>query len=165
MTTRRLLPAAVIGLLGLLAACAEPPGIDPNVDATGMPNAELALQRSLTQVDATMRDLGGMTVTSRSTVPAAVLSSATSIVPAELQRPQSFTWSGPIDVGAKTLADRIGYRLLVTAPAGAVPVIVAVNLADVPALDLFKALGAAAGTQATVLVDPDHHQVEVQHHV
>ncbi len=165
MTARRFLPPAVIGLLGLLAACAGTTGIDPNVDATGMPNAELALQRSLNQVDAAMRDLGGMTVANRSIALAAAPSAAAPVVPAELQRPQSFTWSGPIDIGAKTLADRIGYRLLVTAPAGAVPVIVAVNLADVPALDLFKALGAAAGTQATVLVDPDRHQVEVQHHV
>ncbi len=156
--TGRLLPPAAIGLLGLLSACAGTPRIDPNVDAYGMPNAELALQRSITQIDAAMQDLGGMGVARSSPAPAAV-------VPAELQRPQSFAWSGPIDAGAKALADRIGYRLVVTAPQDAVPVIVAVNLADVPALDLFKALGAAAGTQATVVVDPRRHQVQVQHHV
>jgi len=26
-------------------------------------------------------------------------------------------------------------------------------------------MGTAAGTSATVVVDPDHHRVEVQHHV
>ena len=159
MIGRRLLPAAVIGLMGLLSACAGTAKIDPNVDAYGMPNAELALQRSIGQVDAAMLDLGGLSVVSRSPVP------APAIIPAELQRPQSFAWSGPIDVAAKVMADRIGYRLVVTAPQNAVPVIVSVNLTDVPALDLFKALGAAAGTQATVVVDPDHHQVQVQHHV
>ena len=159
MIKRCLLPPALVGLTSLLAACTGTVKIDPDVDASGMPNAELALQRSVGQVDAAMRDLGGMNVASHSAAP------ASSVVPAELQRPQSFSWSGPIDAGAKALADRIGYRLVVTTPQGALPVIVAVSLADVPALDLFKALGASAGTQATVVVDPDHHQVQVQHHV
>jgi len=122
-----------------------------------MPSAELALQRSIGQVDSAMLSLGGMNVASR--LPGAP------VMPAELQRPESLAWSGPLDDGAKALADRIGYRLVVTAPADTTPLSVAVNLANVPIIDLFKALGAAAGTQATVIVDPDHHQVQVQHHV
>ena len=55
--------------------------------------------------------------------------------------------------------------MVVTAPQNAVPVLVAVNMTNASALDLFKAFGAAAATQATVIVDPDHHQVQVQHHV
>ena len=43
--------------------------------------------------------------------------------------------------------------------------IVSVNMTDASALDLFQAIGNAAGSQATVVVDPDHHQVQVQHHV
>ena len=156
MNGRRLLPPAAIGLASLLSACATPK-IDPNVDAYGMPSAELALQRSIGQVDSAMLSLGGMNAASRQ--PAAP------VMPAELQRPESLAWSGPIDDGAKALADRIGYRLVVTAPADTTPLSVAVNLANVPIIDLFKALGAAAGTQATVIVDPDHHQVQVQHHV
>lgn len=156
MIGRRLLPPAAIGLASLLSACATP-NIDPNVDAYSMPSAELALQRSIGQVDSAMLSLGGMNAASR--LPTAP------VMPAELQRPESLAWSGPIDDGAKALADRIGYRLVVTAPAETVPLSVAVNLAKVPIIDLFKALGAAAGTQATVIVDPDHHQVQVQHHV
>ena len=48
---------------------------------------------------------------------------------------------------------------------GAAPVEVAVAMQDARILDLFEALGTAAGVQATVIVDPDHHQVQVQHHV
>ena len=157
MIGRRLLPPLAVVLASLLSACAGTPKIDPNVDAYGMPSAELALQRSIGQVDSAMLNLGGMNVASRS--PAAP------VMPAELQRPQSLAWSGPIDEGAKALADRIGYRLVVTAPENTVPISVAVNLSNVPIIDLFKALGAAAGTQATVIVDPDHRQVQVQHHV
>ena len=155
----RLLPPIAIGLMTLLSACAGTPKIDPDVDAYGMPNAELALQRSIGRVDAAMLDLGGMSVTSRMSAPAGP------VVAAELQRPLTFAWAGPIDTGVKALADRIGYRLVVTAPENAVPVIVSVNMTGVSALDLFKAIGNSAGTQATVIVDPDHHQVQVQHHV
>jgi defect-in-organelle-trafficking protein DotD len=139
----RLLPPIAIGLMTLLSACAGTPKIDPDVDAYGMPNTELALQRSIGRVDAAMLDLGGMSVASRMSAPAGP------VVAAELQRPLTFAWAGPID----------------TAPENAVPVIVSVNMTDVSALDLFKAIGNSAGTQATVIVDPDHHQVQVQHHV
>jgi defect-in-organelle-trafficking protein DotD len=155
----RLLPQIAIGLMTLLSACAGTPKIDPDVDAYGTPNTELALQRSIGRVDAAMLDLGGMSVASRMSAPAGP------VVAAELQRPLTFAWAGPIDTGVKALADRIGYRLVVTAPENAVPVIVSVNMTDVSALDLFKAIGNSAGTQATVIVDPDHHQVQVQHHV
>ena len=155
----RLLPPIAIGLMTLLSACAGTPKIDPDVDAYGMPNAELALQRSIGRVDAAMLDLGGMNVASQ------VFTPAGPIVAAELERPLTFAWAGPIDTGVKALADRIGYRLVVTEPQNAVPVIVAVIMTNASAIDLFKALGVAAGSQATVIVDPDHHQVQVQHHV
>ena len=159
MFAGRLLPPIAVGLMSLLSACAGTPKIDPDVDAYGMPNAELALQRSIGRVDAAMLDLGGMSVAGRMSAPAGP------VVATELQRPLTFAWAGPIDTGVKALADRIGYRLVVTAPQNALPVIVSVNMIDASALDLFKAIGNSAGTQATVIVDPDHHQVQVQHHV
>lgn len=159
MFARRLLPPIAVGLMSLLSACAGTPKIDPDVDAYGMPNAELALQRSIARVDAAMLDLGGMSVAGRVSAPAGP------VVAAELQRPLTFAWAGPIDTGVKALANRIGYRLVVTAPQDALPIIVSINMTNASALDLFKAIGNSAGTQATVIVDPDHHQVQVQHHV
>ena len=156
MARRRSLPSATIGLAAaLLAGCATTPQIDPNVDTSGMPNTELALQRSLDRVDRTMGQLGRFG-------PGTTLRPATA---AELERPVSLAWSGPIDQGVKALADRIGYQVAVSAPANPRPIQVAVNMTDVPILDLFEAMGTAAGTNATVVVDPDHHRVEVQHHV
>ena len=162
MATRRLVPVSLCGAAILLSGCTGIVKVAPDVDAGGMPNAELALQRSMQRVDAALRDLGGVQPASRTADGAAP---APAIVPAELNRPVSFAWSGPIDAGAKALADRIGYRLVVSKPANPRPIIVAVNRRDVPILDLFEALGVAAGSQATVIVDPDHHQVDVQHHV
>ena len=40
-----------------------------------------------------------------------------------------------------------------------------VNISNVTELDAFRALGNAAGAEATVIVDPQHRSVEVAHHV
>ena len=161
MAKRLGLATGLCGAIALLGGCAETVDkVAPDVDAYGMPNAELALQRSMDRADAAMRDLGGMTAASRPYAP-----SAGAIIPAELQRPETFEWSGPIDVGAKTLADRIGYQLVVSKPNPSVPVVVSVNMTNVRILDLFEAIGTSAGTQATVIVDPDHRQIQVQYHV
>ena len=153
MAPRRFPHPAAFGLLALLAGCAAPT-VAPDVDAAGMPNVEVALQRSLDRVDRTMGQLGqyGSTDPLRP------------VAPAELQRLVSLAWSGPLDEGVKTLADRIGYRFVVTAPSRTGPVQVAVNMTNVPAIDLLQAFGNAAGASATVMVDPDRHQVEVQYH-
>lgn len=153
MTRRRYPLPVAIGLLGLLAGCATPQ-VPPDVDTSGMPSTEVALQRSLDRTDAAMGKLGQFGPGTSFRLPMA----------AELKRPVSLTWSGPIDQGVKALTDRIGYRFYSTGP-NSVPIAVAVNLTDVPILDVFQAMGEAAGTNATVVVDPDHHQVEVQHHV
>lgn len=148
----------------LLAGCAgQVTPIASDVDVTGMPNSELALQRSMDRADAAMRDLGGRTVSVRSFSQ----SPTAPVVPAELQRPETFAWSGPIDIGAKALADKVGYRLVVTQTiAGpSQPILVSVNMANARLVDDFEALGTAAGPRATVIVDPLRHTVEVQHHV
>ena len=119
-----------------------------------MPNVEAALQRSLDRVDRTMGQLGQH----------GSAGPARPVAPAELQRLVSLTWNGPLDEGVKTLADRIGYHFAVTSPSRTGPVQVAVNMADVPAIELLRALGNAAGASATVMVDPDRHLVEMQYH-
>ena len=153
MAPRRFPHPAAFGLVALLAGCATPT-VAPDVDAAGMPNVEVALQRSLDRVDRTMGQLGQYGSAGQ----------PRPVAPAELQRLVSLTWSGPLDEGVRTLADRIGYRFAVTSPSRTGPVQVAVNMADVPAIELLQALGNAAGASATVMVDPDRHLVEVQYH-
>jgi defect in organelle trafficking protein DotD len=144
-------------LIALFTGCTGLTHVPPDVAATGMPNTELALRKSMSDVDAAMAELNGMSP------PAAP--ARQSITTAELNRPVSFAWNGPLDAGVKTLADQIGYQVTVTGPSPGKPVAVAVKLSNVDVLAAFQALGNAAGAGATVLVDPDHHVVEVDHHV
>ena len=142
-------------ILALAACAADPPPSRPEVLTDGMPNAELALEHSLDRVDRTMAELGSLTVPPSAATPA--------IAPAELQRPVSFAWSGPLDEGARALADRVGYQLVIHAPPSPKPVLVSVTLSNVPIVDVFRELGTQASAHATVSVDWDRHQVEVDH--
>ncbi len=143
--------------LGLLAGCAST-HVPTDVASPGMPNAELALRRSLDQVNQDMTAIGAMQ-------PAGYTAAQTEpVVPAELQKPVQFVWSGSLDAGVKKLATSIGYTVAVTGPPTPQPVAVSINVSG-QVITVFRALGDQAGTQATVQVDPLHHQVEVTHHV
>ncbi len=145
-------------MAGVLGGCATPVHPVPTIVVTaGMPNPEEALQQSIQHVDAEMAELGQLT-------PNRVTTSIP-VLPEDLQRLVTFNWSGPLDQGVAKLAQSVGYIFFVTAPPGAQPLQVAVELTDVPAYEVFKALGEEAGTRATVELDPLHHQVQVIHHV
>ena len=147
---------AILGC-SLLAGCASA-NVPTDVATTGMPNAELALRRTLNQVNADMTQIGGMQ-------PAAYVTGASApVVPAELEKPVQFVWSGPLDAGVKKLANSIGYSVAVSGPQNPQPINVAVNV-NGQVLGAFRALGTQAGEIATVEVDPLHHQVQVVHHV
>ena len=143
---------------GALAGCATPVRPVPTTVVTpGMPNPEEALRQSIQHVDAEMAQLGQLT-------PAQVTTSAP-VMPEDLQRLVTFKWSGPLDQGVAKLAQSVGYTFFVTAPPGAQPLQVAVELTNVPAYEVFKALGEEAGARAAVELDLLHHQVQVIHHV
>ncbi len=145
-------------MLGLLAGCAST-HVAADVSSPGMPNPEVALRRSLAQVNQDMTAIGAMR-------PYSYAGSAPveSVVPAELQKPVQFVWTGSLDDGVKKLADSIGYTVSVTGPANPRAFSVAVNVAA-QVISAFRALGDQAGAYATVQLDPLHHLVEVTHHV
>jgi defect in organelle trafficking protein DotD len=145
-----------LALAALPGGCASLTPVPTHVPTTGMANPELALQNSLVKVRSAMLELNGMYVTPGPAQPP--------IVPAELNRPINFTWHGPLDEGVRRLADRVGYRVSVTAPQNSRPLVVWVNVSNVTALDAFHALGNAAGSGATVIVSPQYQLVEVAHH-
>ncbi len=153
-------PAKIISAaltLGLLAGCASTQ-VPTDVASTGMPNAEVALRRSLDQVNQDMAAIGSMRPVSYASTP------SEPVVPAELQRPVQFVWVGPLDAGVRKLANSIGYSVAVTGPPTPQPVAVQINVSG-QVISVFRALGEQAGSLATVRVDPLHHQIQVTHHV
>lgn len=149
--------ALAIFVGSMLAGCASVE-IPTTVDVTGMPNTELALQKSMTEVDAEMSRIGQWQ-------PRVASVSPPDIVPGELDRVVSFEWSGPLDGAIESLAKTIGYTVAIRAPSNAQPLMIAVRKSPRRVYDILHQIGEDAGSQATVSIDPQHHTVEVIHHV
>lgn len=148
-------------LLGsaLLAGCAAPlHPVPTTVASAGMPNPETALQKSMTDVDSEMAELGQMDPNTVAATP------APTVLPDPLQKTVSFTWNGPLDQAVSKVALSVGYTFYVTAPQNAQPINVSISVSSETAYQVLQALGTQAGTKATVEVDPLHHQVQVIHH-
>ncbi len=154
---RNLLPAVLALAFFPLAGCATYE-VPTTVDVPGMPNPEIAMRDSFKEVDAEMAELGRMRVN-----PA--LRAAPRIVPGELDKVVAFEWDGPLDGAVAKLAQTIGYSVAIDAPPNAPPISVGISAGPLRIYEIFEALGDAAGSQATVQVDPQHHRVEVIHHV
>jgi len=152
----RLRAAPLLASMLLMAGCAAINPVPTDVATPGMPNPEAALQRSMQHVDAEMAELGQLS-------PSAVRV-VQPVMPADLQRVVSFAWRGSLDQAVAKLAASVGYTFYRTAPVNAQPLDIAIRLESMPVYQVFEALGAEAGTRATVEVDPLHHQVEVIHH-
>jgi len=149
--------AVALVACALLPGCATVTPVPTTVAMPGMPNPELALQQSIHHVDAEMAELGQLTPSMTQVDQPAL--------PEDLRRTVSFTWDGPLDAGVAKLAASIGYTFYTTGPASQLPLSVAIQISSVPVYQVFQALGEEAGAQATVQLDPQHHQVQVIHHV
>lgn len=150
--------ALTILALAPLGGCAITYPVPTTVDVPGMPNPELAMRESFKQVDAEMAKISG---TRLSVGPRA----APPVVPGELDKVIAFEWQGPLDGAVEQLAKTIGYTVSIRTPSNALPLAIAFRDGPLRVYEIFQALGEAAGAQATVLVDPLHHRVEVIHHV
>ena len=142
------------GLLVSLAGCAHE--VPTTVDVTGMPNAEIAMRRSMAHVDNEMSALGRLQPSRRG---------GPAVVPAELDKVVAFEWEGPIEGAVEKLAKEVGYDVVVDAPFNAPSVSIGISAGPQRVYDIFQAIGHAAGDRATVQVDPQHHRVQVIYHV
>jgi defect-in-organelle-trafficking protein DotD len=154
---RRCVSILIPGLAALsLTGCAATQ-IAANVDMPGMPNAEIALQKSMDDVGREMERIGKMG-------PESAASAKPVVVPAELERQVSFQWNGSLDDAVRELAKTVGYAAVVTGPSTAARVRVSIDPAPRRVYDLLQVLGDQAGTLAVVHVDPQHQRVEVVYH-
>jgi len=145
------LSGVVVGLAG----CSTVTPIPTTVAAPGMPNAELALQQSMTETGREMARIGDMR-------PAAAAAARPKVAPGELDREVSFQWSGSLDDGVRELARLVGYEVVIrNASIFTQRPQVAIDPRPRRVYDLFRQLGEQAGANAHVRVDPQHHLVEV----
>jgi DotD protein len=152
-------PKARLAAAGLIAFSLGGCGVTavaPNVDTPGMPNAEVALQKSMDETAREMARIGAMQ-------PAAAVASQPTIVPGELERVVAMSWNGALDGAVRKLADTVGYRVLVSGN-GSQAINVVVNPTPQRVYDILHGLGDQAGDLATVRVDAQHQLLEVIYH-
>ncbi|WP_294537736.1 DotD/TraH family lipoprotein [uncultured Rhodoblastus sp.] len=138
-----------------LAGCAQVTPIATTVPMPGMPNAEFALQRSMSDVGVEMARIGKIG-------PEVVASDRPIVVPGELDRRVSFQWNGSLDDAVRELGKVVGYTVEIRGASIFMPrVQVSIDPAPRRVFDLFIILGEQAGSQAVVRLDSRHHVVEV----
>jgi len=150
----RLAGAGLVALL--LAGCGVTP-VAPNVDTPGMPNAEVALQKSMDDTTREMARIGAIE-------PSAAVVLKPTVVAGELDRVVSMQWNGSLDGAVRRLGETIGYRTAVTGKAPQAGVNVAVDPTPRRVYDILHGLGDQAGDAATVRVDEQHQLLKVIYH-
>lgn len=85
------------------------------------------------------------------------------LVPAELMKPVTLDWTGPLGALTERLAAMAGYEYVVAGAAPVRPVIVDVHVVDKPLIGVFREAGYQAGTRAKVVVNAARGVVEVVH--
>ncbi len=81
-------------------------------------------------------------------------------VPSALLQPVDFSWTGPLEAAARSLAGKANYELSV-AGKPASPVLVTLKGSQVPLITLFREAGLQAGARATLRVSPERRLIEV----
>lgn len=150
----------LIGLSGFgLTGCATGQvHSNPAIVTAGMPNIQIALDRAITRTDAAVQQLNGEPVTTLADAP------LPQVLPAELQKPIRWSYSGPLDPAAQALAKSVGYQITISGPTDDPPVMVSVSMNRLPIIDAFRTIGIQAGARASVIIRPAHHLIEVIHY-
>ncbi len=141
----------------MLSGCTTVVPISADVDIPGMPNPEVALQKSLDETSHELTRIGAIE-------PSRAVAAKPPIVAGELDRVVSLQWNGPLDGAVKRLAETIRYRTAISGNAPKGDVNVTVDPAPRRVYDILQALGDEVGAVATVRVDQQHQLIEVIYH-
>jgi len=153
----RNLRSSLVGPALMLSGCSTLVPIAADVDSPGMPNPEVALQKSLDETSHELTRIGAIE-------PTRAVAAKPPIVAGELDRVVSLQWNGPLDGAVKRLAETIRYRTAISGNAPKGDVNVTVDPAPRRVYDILQALGDEVGAQATVRVDQQHQLIEVIYH-
>lgn len=151
--------ALLLAILGLLlggcgtsgrASPASAPGRDAALTAALIASAERAT--------AALEQLAAAEAARASATP----DRTSEVVPAELLRPVTLHWLGPLEAAAALLAQEAGYKFATLGRADQ-PVLVELQADAVPLIDVLRAAGLQAGDKATLRVTPSARRIEVIH--
>ena len=82
-------------------------------------------------------------------------------LPPELQRGVTVNWVGPVENVTKMMADRASYSFSVSGDAPSTPVVVTVDMENMPIFDVLRSIGLQMGNRGDVRVDANSRSIEL----
>lgn len=76
----------------------------------------------------------------------------------------SVDWTGPIEPLVRRVASASHYKVRVLGTAPAIPIIVSITAKDTPLADILRDIGFQAEQQATLMLYPSSHVIELRYH-
>ncbi|TVQ81757.1 MAG: hypothetical protein EA357_12035 [Micavibrio sp.] len=147
-----------VGMLAV-AGCSWKPG---NVGHQMVAEPDGVSLRLAASVDRASTALQTLAAVEQSRTPLASVSPVKD-APRELLRTVSVEWVGPIEPITQRLAERVGYKFNIIGLQPPVPVIVTLNTAEKPVIDVLRDIGLQSGQRADIIVDAELKTVEVSY--
>lgn len=83
--------------------------------------------------------------------------------PAELRRSITVDWVGPVEPIAEKLANRAGYAFQTIGAPPPVPLVVTVDVENMPVIDVLRSIGLQLGVRGDIRVDGRRKMVEIEY--
>lgn len=84
-------------------------------------------------------------------------------LPPELQRGVTVNWVGPVENVTKMMADRASYSFSVSGDAPPAPIVVTVDMENMPIFDVLRSIGLQMGNRGDVRVDANTKSIELSY--
>lgn len=162
MTIKRTSLLALTASLALITACSGGPNHFSNsapqlVAAPDSVSAMLA--ESANRASTALETLAAVESSKAPDIAVAPIGNA----PPELRRAVTVNWIGPVEPVAKTLASRAGYSFMTLGSPPPVPVVVSLNVENMPVIEILRDLGLQLGMRGDVRVDSARKVVEIHY--
>lgn len=145
-------------LAAVLSACEHYPARDPQVVASP-DKVSLMLAESADKVANAMQTLAAVEQQKSPGVRVEPIANA----PPELARAMSVNWIGPVAPIAKKLADRASYGFLIVGNEPPVPLVVNIDTANLPVVEILRDIGLQMGERGTIRVDASRRMIELHY--
>ncbi len=83
--------------------------------------------------------------------------------PRELRRAITVNWVGPVEPITKTLADRASYHFSVVGVEPQNPLVISLDVENMPVIDVLRDIGLQMGSRADIRVDVERRAVELHY--
>lgn len=150
---------SIAGLfLVFLAGCSQSPKTNPQLVAAP-DKASMMLADAADRASQALETLAAVEQSRSPEVAVAPITDA----PPELRRALTLSWVGPVEPAVRMMADRAGYNFQTIGHPPPVPLVVSVDVTNMPVIDVLRSVGLQLGMRADIKVDAGRKMIEVHY--